>query len=119
MGIYRFPKYMFSETCNLQGICTIGIDWPNHGHIYRKSSAKVTFSQLPVNYTEFPPTHQMPDRMNPPGGDLGGYSDETSLSHMSRFATEARVRKTAEWISGHVRAERQHRPLSGRDLRRS
>ena len=35
-----------------------------------------------------------------------GFSDETSLSHMTRVAAEARSRETAEWISEHVRAER-------------
>ena len=42
------------------------------------------------------------------------YSDETSLSHMARVATEARSRETAEWIWEHARAERRYRPLPGR-----
>ena len=47
-----------------------------------------------------------------------GYREETSPYHMSRDATEARSRETAEWISDHVRAERRYSPSSGRGLRR-
>ena len=36
--------------------------------------------------------------------------DEASLSYMTRTATEARSRATAEWITDHVRAERRYRP---------
>ena len=43
---------------------------------------------------------------------------EASLSHMSRSATEARSRASAEWSAGNVRPERRYRPLPGRDLRR-
>ena len=43
---------------------------------------------------------------------------ETSLSHMSRAATEARTRATKEWISLHVKAERGYRPPGGKDLQR-
>ena len=39
-----------------------------------------------------------------------GYHDETSLPHMTRVPTETRSRETAEWIPGHVRAERRYRP---------
>ena len=35
-----------------------------------------------------------------------GCPAETPLSHLTRVATEARSRETAEWISGHVRPER-------------
>ena len=47
-----------------------------------------------------------------------GYNDETSLSHMTRAAIEAKSRGTAEWISGHVGAGRRYRSPSGRGLRR-
>ena len=43
---------------------------------------------------------------------------EASLSHMSRSATEARSRASAEWIASHVRSERRYRPPPGRGLRR-
>ena len=46
------------------------------------------------------------------------YRRETSLSHMSRVTSEARVRTTREWIKDHVGPERKHRPPSGRGLRR-
>ena len=46
------------------------------------------------------------------------YRWETSLSHMSRVATEARSRMTAEWIRSHIGPERRYRPPSGRGLRR-
>ena len=46
-----------------------------------------------------------------------GYAAETSLSHMARFATEARSKETAEWIRAHVRPERRYRPPPGRGLR--
>ena len=39
-----------------------------------------------------------------------GYSDETSHSHMTRAATEARSRETVKWISERVRAERRYSP---------
>ena len=39
-----------------------------------------------------------------------GYADETSLSHMSRVATEAGSREMREWIMAHVRPERRYRP---------
>lgn len=48
---------------------------------------------------------------------LERYCDETSLSQMTRVATEARSRKTAEWIFGRVRAERRYRPHAGEALR--
>ena len=54
----------------------------------------------------------------PVGESLEGYSDEISLSRMTRVAAGARSRETAEWISGHVRAEQRYRPPSGRGLRR-
>ena len=44
---------------------------------------------------------------------------EASLSHMSRDATEARPRATAEWIDSHVRAGRRYWPPPGRSLRRN
>ena len=47
-----------------------------------------------------------------------GYSADTSLSHMTRVATEARSRETTEWISRHVRPGRRYRPPPGRGLRR-
>ena len=47
-----------------------------------------------------------------------GYAGETSLSHMTTVATEARSKETAEWIRTHVRPERRYRPLTGRGLRR-
>ena len=37
---------------------------------------------------------------------------------MSRSATEARSRASAEWIASHVRPERRYRPPPGRGLRR-
>ena len=40
------------------------------------------------------------------------------LSYMTRTATEARSRATAEWISDRVRAERRHRPPPGGGPRR-
>ena len=36
-----------------------------------------------------------------------GYETETSLSHMTRVATEARSKETTEWITAHVRPERR------------
>ena len=42
---------------------------------------------------------------------------EASLSHMTRTATEARSRATAEWIASRV-GTRRYRPLPGRGLRR-
>ena len=53
------------------------------------------------------PTEEIPE----------GYVGETSLSHMTRVATEARSRETAEWISEHVRPERRYSPPPGRGLR--
>ena len=47
-----------------------------------------------------------------------GYAAETSISHMTRVAAEARARETAEWISAHVRPERRYSPPPGRGLRR-
>ena len=41
-----------------------------------------------------------------------GYHDETSLSQFTRVAAEARSRKTAKWISRHVRDERWYRRRS-------
>ena len=49
-----------------------------------------------------------------PGNLLSG----ASLSYMTRTATEARSRASAEWIEDHVRAERQYKPPPERDLRR-
>ena len=43
---------------------------------------------------------------------------EASPSHMTRSATEARSRASAEWIASHVRSTRRYRPLPGRILRR-
>ena len=43
---------------------------------------------------------------------------EASLSHMSRSATEARSRTSAERISSHIGAERRYRLPPGRGLRR-
>ena len=37
------------------------------------------------------------------------YRWETSLSHMSREASQTRPRATAQWISNHVRPERGYR----------
>ena len=47
-----------------------------------------------------------------------GYAAETSLSHMTRVATEARSKETREWITAHVRPERRYRPPPGRGLKR-
>ena len=47
-----------------------------------------------------------------------GYTAETSLSHMTRVATEARSRETRKWITAHARSERRYRPPPGRGLRR-
>ena len=47
-----------------------------------------------------------------------GYAGETSLSHMTRVATEARSKETEEWIRAHVRPERGYRPPPGRGLKR-
>ena len=44
--------------------------------------------------------------------------DEASLSYITRTATEARSRATAEWVRGHVRAERRYRPPPGGGPRR-
>ena len=41
---------------------------------------------------------------------------ETSLSHMTRVATESRSREAADWISSHVRGGRRYRPPPGRGL---
>ena len=38
------------------------------------------------------------------------YGGGTSLPHMTRSATEARSRASAEWISSHVGAERRYSP---------
>ena len=46
-----------------------------------------------------------------------GLLTEASLSHMSRSATEARLRASAEWIASHARPQRRYRPLPGRGLR--
>ena len=46
------------------------------------------------------------------------YRKETSLSCMTRVATEARSHETAVWTSRHMRAERRYRPPLGRGLRR-
>ena len=43
---------------------------------------------------------------DPVEGIAEGYASETSLSHMTRVAIEARSRETTEWISAHVRPER-------------
>ena len=43
---------------------------------------------------------------------------EASLSHMSRSATEARFRASAEWIASHVCPERRYRSPPGRGLHR-
>ena len=43
---------------------------------------------------------------------------EATLSYMTRTATEARSRATAEWIKDNVRAERWYRPPPGRGMRR-
>ena len=45
-----------------------------------------------------------------------GYAGETSLSHMTTVATEARSKETVEWIRTHVRPERRYRPSPGRGL---
>ena len=47
-----------------------------------------------------------------------GYAAETSLSRMTRVATEARSKDTREWITAHVRPERRYRPPPGGGLRR-
>ena len=47
-----------------------------------------------------------------------GYAAEASLSHMTRVATEARSKETAEWITADVQPERRYRPPPGRGLRR-
>ena len=52
------------------------------------------------------------------GEELGeaipeGFTTETSLSYMTRVATEARARETTEWITAHVRPERRYRPPPG------
>ena len=49
----------------------------------------------------------------------GGFSEETSLAHMTRFATEARSKATSDWIAGHVRSERRYRPPPGKGVRRT
>ena len=41
------------------------------------------------------------------------YRWETSLSHMTRAATEARARAIDEWVTSHVRPEHRYRPLQG------
>ena len=43
---------------------------------------------------------------------------EATLSYMTRTATAARSRATAEWIKDNVRAERWYRPPPGRGMRR-
>ena len=48
----------------------------------------------------------------------GALLDEASLSYMTRPATEARSRTTAERIIGNDRAERRYRPPPGGGLRR-
>ena len=48
-----------------------------------------------------------------------GYRRETSLSHMTRVATEARARPTAQWIAERTGDPRRgHRPPPGRGLGR-
>ena len=46
-----------------------------------------------------------------------GYAGETSLSHMTKVATEARSKETAEWIRAHAQPERRYRPPPGRGLK--
>ena len=48
-----------------------------------------------------------------------GYAEETSLAHMTRVATEARSKRTTEWITAHVRSGRRYRPPPGKGVRRT
>lgn len=43
---------------------------------------------------------------------------ETTLSHMSRAATETKAKTTEEWISAYVKVGRGYRPPSGKAVRR-
>ena len=53
-----------------------------------------------------------------PGEEVpAGFGRETPLSYMTRPATEARSRETADWISAHFRPERRYRRFPGRGLR--
>ena len=53
-----------------------------------------------------------------PGEEVpAGFGRETPLSYMTRPATEARARETADWISAHFRPERRYRRFPGRGLR--
>ena len=48
-----------------------------------------------------------------------GYAEETSLTHMTRVATETRSKTTTDWITEHVRPRRRYRPLPGKSVRRT
>ena len=72
------------------------------------SSNKVADEYAKSATTDDTPVEEIPER----------YGDETSLSDMTRVATEARSREMAMWISAHERAMRRYRPPSGRGLRR-
>ena len=50
---------------------------------------------------------------------LEGYTEETSLAHMTRVATEARSKATTDWIADHVRPGRRYRPPPGKGVRRN
>ena len=48
-----------------------------------------------------------------------GCTEEKSLAHMTRVATEERSRATTDWISEHVRPGRRYRPPPGKGVRRT
>ena len=52
------------------------------------------------------------------GGHTRGIRHRDIPLHMTRVATEARSKETAEWITADVQPERRYRPPPGRGLRR-
>ena len=49
----------------------------------------------------------------PDSADPDEYRWESSLSHMTRVAAEARSHSAAQWISDHVGPQRKYRPPAG------
>ena len=105
-------------------LCTSVLAWST-------SDAKVChcFSLVPAQHIRWVPAHHgvLADEYaeaaaegNRPGSAVpDDYRWETSLSHMTRVATEARSRTTTQWIAGRIGdPRREYRPSPGRGLRR-